>query len=44
VITDFNVQRWLESSPQESHSEHVVVNGQNFCWNHPVKANTANGC
>jgi transcriptional regulator of aroF, aroG, tyrA and aromatic amino acid transport len=30
LITDFNVQRWLESSPQESHSEHVVVNGQNF--------------
>jgi transcriptional regulator of aroF, aroG, tyrA and aromatic amino acid transport len=30
LITDFNVQRWLESSPLESHSEHVVVNGQNF--------------
>lgn len=30
LITDFNVQRWLENSPQESHAEHVVVNGQNF--------------
>jgi transcriptional regulator of aroF, aroG, tyrA and aromatic amino acid transport len=30
LIPGFNVQRWLESSPQESHSEHVVINGQNF--------------
>ena len=30
LITDFNVQRWLENDPQESHAEHVVVNGQNF--------------
>jgi transcriptional regulator of aroF, aroG, tyrA and aromatic amino acid transport len=47
LITDFNVQRWLESSPQESHSEHVVVNGQNFLLEITrsiLKANTANGC
>lgn len=30
LITDFNIQRWLESSPLESHSEHVVIGGQNF--------------
>ncbi|HBT2684787.1 TPA: PAS domain-containing protein, partial [Klebsiella pneumoniae] len=30
LIADFNVQRWLESSPQETHAEHVVVNGQNY--------------
>ena len=30
LIADFNVLRWLESSPQETHAEHVVVNGQNY--------------
>lgn len=30
LIADFNVQRWLESSLQETHAEHVVVNGQNY--------------
>lgn len=30
LITDFNLQRWLEGNPLESHTEHVVVNGQNF--------------
>ena len=30
LIGDFNFQRWLESKPAESHSEHIVVNGQNF--------------
>jgi transcriptional regulator of aroF, aroG, tyrA and aromatic amino acid transport len=26
----FNFQRWLDSNPQNTHSEHVVINGQNF--------------
>ena len=30
LINGFNFQRWLESNPQDSHSEHVVINGQNF--------------
>jgi transcriptional regulator of aroF, aroG, tyrA and aromatic amino acid transport len=30
LIPGFNFQRWLESSPQNTHSEHVVINGQNF--------------
>ena len=30
LISGFNFQRWLESSPVESHAEHVVINGQNF--------------
>ena len=30
LINGFNFQRWLESDPQDSHSEHVVINGQNF--------------
>ncbi|MDI4516756.1 PAS domain-containing protein, partial [Escherichia coli] len=25
LITDFNLQRWLEGNPLESHTEHVVV-------------------
>ena len=29
LINGFNFQRWLESNPQDSHSEHVVINGQN---------------
>lgn len=47
LITDFNVQRWLENDPQESHAEHVVVNGQNFLLEiTPVypKASTARRC
>lgn len=30
LISGFNVQRWLEDAPAEAHSEHVVINGQNF--------------
>lgn len=30
LINDFNFSRWLDTSPVESHNEHVVVNGQNF--------------
>ncbi|HCR0971688.1 TPA: transcriptional regulator TyrR [Enterobacter hormaechei] len=30
LITGFNFQRWLDSNPQNTHSEHVVINGQNF--------------
>jgi transcriptional regulator of aroF, aroG, tyrA and aromatic amino acid transport len=30
VDPGFNFQRWLESNPQGTHSEHVVINGQNF--------------
>ncbi|XTZ40329.1 transcriptional regulator TyrR [Salmonella enterica] len=30
LIAGFNFQRWLESNPQHSHTEHVVINGQNF--------------
>lgn len=30
LITGFNFQRWLEGAPVESHTEHVVINGQNF--------------
>lgn len=30
LISGFNFQRWLESNPQNSHTEHVVINGQNF--------------
>lgn len=47
LITDFNVQRWLENDPQESHAEHVVVNGQNFLLEitrSTRKASTARRC
>jgi transcriptional regulator of aroF, aroG, tyrA and aromatic amino acid transport len=30
LIPGFNFLRWLESSPQNTHSEHVVIHGQNF--------------
>lgn len=30
LIGGFNFQRWLESNPKASHTEHVVINGQNF--------------
>ena len=30
LINGFNFLRWLESEPQDSHNEHVVINGQNF--------------
>lgn len=30
LIHDFNFPRWLESSPQESHTEHQIINGQHF--------------
>ncbi|HCH39895.1 MAG TPA: transcriptional regulator TyrR, partial [Enterobacter sp.] len=30
LIPGFNFQRWLESNPRSTHSEHVVINGQNF--------------
>ena len=30
LIPGFNFQRWLDSNPQNTHSEHVVINGQNF--------------
>lgn len=30
LIPTFNFQRWLESNPMVSHSEHVVIHGQNF--------------
>ncbi|WP_058910245.1 transcriptional regulator TyrR [Entomohabitans teleogrylli] len=30
LIGDFNFLRWLESEPQASHTEHVVINNQNF--------------
>lgn len=30
LIGDFNFLRWLENKPTDSHTEHVVVNGQNF--------------
>ncbi|WP_297201080.1 transcriptional regulator TyrR [uncultured Pluralibacter sp.] len=30
LIGGFNIQRWLEDAPAEPHSEHVVINGQNF--------------
>lgn len=30
LIPGFNFQRWLESNPQSTHSEHVVIHGQNF--------------
>ncbi|WP_312946948.1 transcriptional regulator TyrR [Superficieibacter sp.] len=30
LIGDFNFLRWLEGKPVDSHTEHVVVNGQNF--------------
>ncbi|RPH31010.1 transcriptional regulator TyrR [Buttiauxella warmboldiae] len=30
LINGFNFQRWLEGAPAESHTEHVVINGQNF--------------
>lgn len=30
MINGFNFLRWLESEPQDSHNEHVVINGQNF--------------
>ena len=30
LIPGFNFQRWIDSNPQGTHSEHVVINGQNF--------------
>ncbi|WP_105621939.1 transcriptional regulator TyrR [Cronobacter malonaticus] len=30
LISGFNFQRWLESSPAASHTEHVVIHGQDF--------------
>ena len=30
LIMGFNFQRWLDSNPQSTLSEHVVINGQNF--------------
>lgn len=30
LINDFHFQRWLESNPRGSHSEHVVISGRNF--------------
>ncbi len=30
LIHDFNFSRWLESSPQASHTEHQIINGQHF--------------
>ncbi|MTH46365.1 transcriptional regulator TyrR [Intestinirhabdus alba] len=30
LISGFNFLRWLEGDSQASHSEHVVINGQNF--------------
>ena len=30
LIGGFNFQRWLEDAPSAPHSEHVVINGQNF--------------
>ncbi|KEA53653.1 transcriptional regulator [Mangrovibacter sp. MFB070] len=30
LIPGFNFVRWLESRPVASHTEHVVINGQNF--------------
>ncbi|TNV22613.1 transcriptional regulator TyrR [Buttiauxella sp. B2] len=30
LVNGFNFMRWLESAPVESHTEHVVINGQNF--------------
>ncbi|CCJ73261.1 Transcriptional repressor protein TyrR [Cronobacter condimenti 1330] len=30
LINGVNFQRWLESSPADSHTEHVVINGQDF--------------
>lgn len=30
LISGFNFQRWLEGNPQNSHNEHVVINGQDF--------------
>ncbi|KIS45940.1 transcriptional regulator TyrR [Kosakonia radicincitans] len=30
LIPGFNFQRWLEGNPHNSHSEHVVIGGQNF--------------
>lgn len=30
LVHDFNFSRWLESSPQESHTEHQIINGQHF--------------
>ncbi|ANI82842.1 transcriptional regulator TyrR [Kosakonia oryzae] len=30
LIPGFNFQRWLEGNPRNSHSEHVVIGGQNF--------------
>lgn len=30
LIAGFNFSRWLESDPQNSHSEHVAISGQNF--------------
>ncbi|MEG1212134.1 MAG: transcriptional regulator TyrR, partial [Leclercia sp.] len=30
LIPGFNFQRWLESNPRSTHSEHVIINGQNF--------------
>jgi len=35
LITGFNFQRWLDSNPQNTHSEHVVINGQNFLMQIP---------
>lgn len=30
LISGFNFTRWLESEPHDSHTEHVVIHGQNF--------------
>lgn len=30
LVAGFNFLRWLESNPIESHTEHVVIGGQNF--------------
>ena len=30
LINDFNFAHWLETAPQESHTEHLVINGQPF--------------
>jgi len=30
LINSFNFQRWLDSDPVDSHSEHTIISGQNF--------------
>lgn len=30
LISGFNFQRWLDSSPKTSHTQHVAIRGQNF--------------